>query len=254
MKNSQERMALKGLLKKQSKIKRQSGITLIALIITIIVLLILVAVSIATLTGENGILTKATTAKEKTNKQKAYEKVQSEVLGSYGDNGEIDLDVLNKNLKNNISGLKYKGSEISDINKITKLPVKVTVNIEGEEFEIQIGVFEAKISEYTFSPSRKRLSKSKRVKITITLDEEYSQEVDGYNLYIVEANKDYNEMSDEEKENYKYELTPDSQTDKTKYYFYAPAEKGDYNIILIPYDENGIESCNKEIIAAKVTK
>ncbi len=46
--------------------KRNKGITLIALVITIIVLLILAAVSIATLTGENGILTQAQKAKEKT--------------------------------------------------------------------------------------------------------------------------------------------------------------------------------------------
>ena len=39
------------------------GITLIALVITIIVLLILAGVSIATLTGKNGILTKANDAK-----------------------------------------------------------------------------------------------------------------------------------------------------------------------------------------------
>lgn len=43
--------------------RKQEGITLIALVITIIVLLILAGVSIAMLTGENGILTKATTAK-----------------------------------------------------------------------------------------------------------------------------------------------------------------------------------------------
>ena len=39
--------------------KNQRGITLIALVITIIVLLILAGVSIAMLTGENGILTRA---------------------------------------------------------------------------------------------------------------------------------------------------------------------------------------------------
>ena len=44
---------------------KERGITLIALVITIIVLLILAAVSIAMLTGENGILKKASTAKEK---------------------------------------------------------------------------------------------------------------------------------------------------------------------------------------------
>ncbi len=45
---------------------KSKGITLIALVITIIVLLILAGVTIATLTGENGILTKATQSKEET--------------------------------------------------------------------------------------------------------------------------------------------------------------------------------------------
>ena len=46
--------------------RNQKGITLIALVITIIVLLILAGVSIAMLTGSNGVLTKATTAKSET--------------------------------------------------------------------------------------------------------------------------------------------------------------------------------------------
>ena len=44
--------------------RRERGITLIALVITIIVLLILAGVSISMLTGENGIITQAQTAKE----------------------------------------------------------------------------------------------------------------------------------------------------------------------------------------------
>ena len=43
--------------------KSNNGITLIALVITIIVLLILAGISIAMLTGENGILTQALNAK-----------------------------------------------------------------------------------------------------------------------------------------------------------------------------------------------
>ena len=50
----------------KSESKNNRGITLIALVITIIVLLILAEVTIATLTGDNGILTKATEAKQKT--------------------------------------------------------------------------------------------------------------------------------------------------------------------------------------------
>ena len=45
---------------------RNKGITLIALVITIIILLILASVTIATLTGENGLITKAMEAREKT--------------------------------------------------------------------------------------------------------------------------------------------------------------------------------------------
>ena len=48
--------------------KSMKGITLIALVITIIVLLILAGVSIATLTGENGILTRAQEAKKRRKK------------------------------------------------------------------------------------------------------------------------------------------------------------------------------------------
>lgn len=56
MKNS----IIKGNMKKEKK-----GITLIALVITIIVLLILAGVTIAALTGDNGILTNATEAQSK---------------------------------------------------------------------------------------------------------------------------------------------------------------------------------------------
>ena len=46
--------------------RKNQGITLIALVITVIVLLILAGVTIATLTGDNGILTRAQEAKDKT--------------------------------------------------------------------------------------------------------------------------------------------------------------------------------------------
>lgn len=47
------------------KISEQSGITLIALVITIVVILILAGVTIATLTGDNRIVTKSTKCKRK---------------------------------------------------------------------------------------------------------------------------------------------------------------------------------------------
>ena len=102
------------------KRSKQKGITLIALVITIIVLLILAAVSIATLTGQNGILTRANDAAEETGRKTAEEKVAVEVLGSYGEDGNIDYDLLNENLKN-VEGLT-SGLPID------KLPATVVVD------------------------------------------------------------------------------------------------------------------------------
>ncbi len=77
---------------------KQKGITLIALVITIIVLLILAGISIASLTGENGILGKAQTAGEKTKEVGAKEKVQVAVIGSYGEDGKLNHNELKVNL------------------------------------------------------------------------------------------------------------------------------------------------------------
>ena len=55
--------------------KNNKGITLIALVVTIIVLLILAGVSIAMLTGDNGIISNSQTAKENTLKAQAKEEI-----------------------------------------------------------------------------------------------------------------------------------------------------------------------------------
>ena len=68
--------------------RKNNGITLIALVLTIVVLLILAGVSIAMLTGENGILTQATNAKERIEEAEEMEKIQLTVneaqLGNSG--------------------------------------------------------------------------------------------------------------------------------------------------------------------------
>ncbi len=84
--------------KKKEKIR---GITLIALVITIIVLLILVGVSLSTLTGQDGILNKAATAADRTNKDAIKEKAQIQVYGSYDTTGRLDMDDLSTNIENN---------------------------------------------------------------------------------------------------------------------------------------------------------
>ena len=60
--------------------KNARGITLIALVITIIVLLILAGVTIAALSGDNGILKRATQAKTKTGKESAEEQIKLAIM------------------------------------------------------------------------------------------------------------------------------------------------------------------------------
>lgn len=63
--------------------KNQKGITLIALVITIIVLLILAGVSIAMLTGDNGVLNKANKAKTSTVAAEASDKINMAINAEY---------------------------------------------------------------------------------------------------------------------------------------------------------------------------
>lgn len=55
---------------------REKGITLIALVISIIILLMLASVTVATLVGENGIITKAMQSREKTELAKIDEQLK----------------------------------------------------------------------------------------------------------------------------------------------------------------------------------
>ena len=70
----------------KNTLKASNGITLIALVITIIVLLILAGISISMLSGDNGILQKATLSKEKTERAQIIENAQIDILGQQAEN------------------------------------------------------------------------------------------------------------------------------------------------------------------------
>jgi len=103
---------VKNKLKEQ--LKTNKGITLIALVITIIVLLILAGVTIATLTGDNGILTKAQNAKEKNAQKTVEEQINLAVQASRINEGlVIDKDILEQELTNN--GIEITKSENDEL-------------------------------------------------------------------------------------------------------------------------------------------
>ena len=76
----------------KERIKPISGITLMALVITVIVLLILAGITVSALVGENGIINKAQEAKEATE----YAQIKEEVLLAYN-------EVLGEHIRENLT-------------------------------------------------------------------------------------------------------------------------------------------------------
>ena len=93
--------------------QKNNGITLIALVVTIIVLLILAGVTIATLTGENGIITRAIEAREQTEIGREKEEIalawNGAVLDKLGGT-DITADDLNKQFTTNKTDANATGS------------------------------------------------------------------------------------------------------------------------------------------------
>ena len=139
---------------KTKAFKSTKGITLIALVVTIIVLLILAGVSIAMLTGNNGVLTQAKSAKERTGEKGEQERVNlaassAMTLGM----GTITTENLNKAIQDEFGAGKsvtgtgpwtyqgeYKSYQIEKsgaLKEIAKAGTKVTTVNYGENSTAQ---------------------------------------------------------------------------------------------------------------------
>ena len=105
--------------------KRNKGITLIALVVTIIVLLILAGISINALTGQNGILNRAVESKESTGIAQTEEAIKLSVMAALTEgSGTLTIENLKKELANN-------GITIPD-----NATFPVTVTTENSSYQI----------------------------------------------------------------------------------------------------------------------
>ena len=108
--------------------KKETGITIVTLVITIIVLLILSGITIIALSGDNGILKRAAEAKQETEKNQVIEMVQLEVLGTYAEaDGEFDSEKFKDNVKDH---LKNYNPVISEDEK--------TITVEVKKYEVVV--------------------------------------------------------------------------------------------------------------------
>lgn len=101
--------------------KYNKGITLIALVITIIILLILAGITLSTLTGKNGLLTRAKQAKEETLIAAAKEKLSIRII-------DLSIEILDK---------ENRSMELNDIIKIDSSEYKVKKNDDNSVYVAQ---------------------------------------------------------------------------------------------------------------------
>lgn len=199
--------------------RNSNGITLIALVITIIVLLILAAVSIATLTGNNGLLAISQKAKDE-NKQ--AENAEKEKLGNIEDiineystgikieqvtdenPGVLEIDENNSNtyIINSIEDLIFFAYDVTKGNTYNGKTVKLGLSLDFKSNKSYKDPFRTDYSEYGYNGELKTLLTSQQGFIPIGISNNISQDLysfsgtfDGngqiiYNLYI---NKNIND-------------------------------------------------------------
>ena len=143
------------------KVKKQGGITLIALVITIIVLLILAAVTINALSGDNGILKRASEAKKGTNQSNVEEVTKLSINGlitdKLGDTSTITPEVLADRINKdyNRTDVTAEGSEFPT-NMIfgkegLKVPVDIKLSVGSAKKNVE-GIYSADIDESKIAP------------------------------------------------------------------------------------------------------
>ena len=140
--------------------EKNKGITLIALVITIIVLLILAAVTINALSGDNGILKRATEAKQKTRRADALEKIRLAVMTATTNGvGEANPDDLKAELEKAGATVKTTG----------ELPWEVT--LDGYMFRINENLSIDEISGVGISKKELKLLNGASEALTATVTE-----------------------------------------------------------------------------------
>ena len=145
------------------KVKKQGGITLIALVITIIVLLILAAVTINALSGDNGILKRASQAKKGTNQSNVEEITKLSINGlitdNLGDASTITPQVLANRINKdyNRTDVTAEDSEFPTNMVFAKEKLAVPVDIKltvgtAEKSDDDSGIYAGDIDESKIAP------------------------------------------------------------------------------------------------------
>ena len=131
-------------VQRETKRKQAKGITLIALVITIIVLLILAGVSIAMLTGQNGILTQAQNAKNRTEEAQGEEENRlneyNNIINNYVNGGTTGGDTTGSVKPGEIVETTEKNNYTDEEGNKATVPEGFVVSKIPEEQNISSGL------------------------------------------------------------------------------------------------------------------
>ena len=149
---------------------QEKGITLIALVVTIIVLMILAAVGIATLTGDNGILTRAQEAKDITKKVEIEEQLRLAQLSAKikKEGGDITIgEYLQELTEEKVDFAEGDTSKYGDLYEIYQKVIVVEGKyIYGLSEKNGDVVFEEKGTENKIKPTVKSIEIVERTETT----------------------------------------------------------------------------------------
>ena len=169
---------LKVIVRERLKSRNQNefGITLIALIVTIVVLLILAGVTISTLTGNNGIITRANQAKTETEQAEKEEKYdlekQADFINEYangieveqvtdGNPGVLETEGTNTYVINSIEDLVFFAHDVTNGNTYEGKTVKLGLSLDFNSSKSYVDPLRTDYGEYGYNGELKTLLTSK---------------------------------------------------------------------------------------------
>ena len=221
----------------RKKLKNTKGITLIALVVTIIVLLILAGVSIAMLTGNNGILTQGKRAKE----EQAHAAVKEGIMLLYNEYRTKQ---------------EVNSSKVQEETKVASTElVKIAANEGAEGATENLGTFKDFIQSKNIINLDGIINVRNLLGQTLSLGNGTSKE--SGDVYIFEEQDDYYNLTYYNKQIQQakiYQIKNENAGEKVGAYHYFDSDTGSGRIIQVNFEKNDYGIWALNILKGKKTE
>ena len=218
----------------RKKLKNTKGITLIALVVTIIVLLILAGVSIAMLTGNNGILTQGKRAKE----EQAHAAVKEGIMLLYNEYKTKQ---------------EVNSSKVQEETKVASTElVKIAANSGAEGTTENLGSFKDFIQSKNIINSDGIINVRNLLGQTLSLGNGTSKE--SGDVYIFEEQDDYYNLTYYNKQIQQakiYQIKNENAGEKLIATHYFNSKTGSGRIIKVNFERNDYDGYAQNILKGK---